>query len=63
MAFDEINASGGVMGYKIEAVVVRSGFQLAALRGEGAGLLTQDKVAAVFGCWTSVSQVRAGVRG
>ena len=32
MAVEEINAAGGVLGKKIEAVVVRSGEQLAALR-------------------------------
>jgi urea transport system substrate-binding protein len=34
----------------------RSRLQLAALRREGAPALTQDKVAVVFGCWTSVSR-------
>ena len=38
MTFDEINAKGGVMGYKIEAVGRRSGVELAAVRREGAQL-------------------------
>ena len=34
----------------------RSGVELAAVRREGAQLLEKDKVAVVFGCWTSVSR-------
>ncbi|MGZ5582764.1 MAG: urea ABC transporter substrate-binding protein, partial [Usitatibacter sp.] len=56
MAFDEINASGGVMGYKIEAVVVDPASNWPLFAEKARGLLTQDKVAAVFGCWTSVSR-------
>ena len=58
MAIDEINASGGVLGKQLEAVVVDPGLQLAAVRRKGAsGLLSQDKVSpSMFGCWTSVSR-------
>jgi urea transport system substrate-binding protein len=54
--FDEINAKGGVMGHKIEAVVVdpASNWPLFAEKAEQ--LLVKDKVAVVFGCWTSVSR-------
>jgi urea transport system substrate-binding protein len=54
--FDEINAKGGVMGHKIEPVVVdpASNWPLFAEKAEQ--LLVNDKVAVVFGCWTSVSR-------
>src|SRR5947199_4743997 len=56
MTFDEINAKGGVMGKKIEPVIVdpASNWPLFAEKAEQ--LLVQDKVAVVFGCWTSVSR-------
>jgi urea transport system substrate-binding protein len=56
MAFDEINAKGGVMGYRIEPVVVDPASNWPLFAEKARGLLTQDKVAAVFGCWTSVSR-------
>jgi urea transport system substrate-binding protein len=56
MAIDEINASGGVMGQKIEAVVVDPASNWPLFAEKARGLLTQDKVAVVFGCWTSVSR-------
>lgn len=58
--FDEINRAGGVKvagkKYIIEPVVVdpASNWPLFAEKGEQ--LLVQDKVAVVFGCWTSVSR-------
>jgi urea transport system substrate-binding protein len=56
MTFDEINASGGVMGKKIEPVVVDPASNWPLFAEKARGLITQDKVAAVFGCWTSVSR-------
>ncbi len=56
MAFEEINASGGVMGKKIEPVVVDPASNWPLFAEKARQLLTQDKVAAVFGCWTSVSR-------
>jgi urea transport system substrate-binding protein len=56
MTFDEINAKGGVMGYKIEAVVVDPASNWPLFAEKARGLLTQDKVAVTFGCWTSVSR-------
>ena len=54
--FDEINAKGGVLGKKIEPVIVdpASNWPLFAEKAEQ--LLVKDKVAVVFGCWTSVSR-------
>jgi urea transport system substrate-binding protein len=56
MTFDEINAKGGVMGYKIEAVIVDPASNWPLFAEKARQLITQDKVAAVFGCWTSVSR-------
>ena len=56
MAVDEINAKGGVMGYKVEAVVVDPASNWPLFAEKARQLLTQDKVAVVFGCWTSVSR-------
>src|SRR5258708_5373835 len=58
MAAEEINAGGGVLGKKIEAVVVDPASQFNTLFPEKAKeLLNEKKVAAVFGCWTSTSRV------
>jgi urea transport system substrate-binding protein len=56
MTIDEINASGGVMGKKLEAVVVDPASNWPLFAEKARGLLSQDKVAVVFGCWTSVSR-------
>jgi urea transport system substrate-binding protein len=56
MAIEEINAKGGVMGQKIEAVVVDPASNWPLFAEKARGLLTQDKAAVVFGCWTSVSR-------
>ena len=55
-AFDEINANGGVMGYKIEPVIVDGASNWPLFAEKAKQLLEQDKVAVVFGCWTSVSR-------
>src|SRR5437764_14602071 len=54
--FDEINASGGVMGKKIEPVVVDGASNWPLFAEKAKQLLEQDKVAVTFGCWTSVSR-------
>src|ERR1035437_4477393 len=56
MAIDSINAKGGVMGKKLEAVVVDPASNWPLFAEKARQLLTQDKVAVVFGCWTSVSR-------
>jgi urea transport system substrate-binding protein len=55
-AFDEINASGGIMGHKIEPVVVDGASNWPLFAEQSRLLLEQEKVAVVFGCWTSVSR-------
>jgi len=54
--FDEINANGGVMGKKIEPVVVDGASNWPLFAEKAKQLLEQDKVAVTFGCWTSVSR-------
>lgn len=54
--FDEINASGGVLGKKIEPVVVDGASNWPLFAEKAKQLLEQDKVSVTFGCWTSVSR-------
>jgi len=54
--FDEINKKGGVLGKKIEPVVADGASNWPLFAEKAKQLLEEDKVAAVFGCWTSVSR-------
>ncbi len=56
MAIEEINAKGGVLGKKLEPVVVDPASNWPLFAEKARQLLTQDKVAVTFGCWTSVSR-------
>jgi urea transport system substrate-binding protein len=56
MTIDEINSKGGVLGRKLEPVVVDPASNWPLFAEKARQLLTQDKVAVVFGCWTSVSR-------
>jgi urea transport system substrate-binding protein len=56
MTIDEINKSGGVMGKKLEPVVVDPASNWPLFAEKARQLLSKDKVAVVFGCWTSVSR-------
>jgi urea transport system substrate-binding protein len=56
MAIDDINAKGGVLGKKLEPVVVDPASNWPLFAEKTKQLLTQDKVAVIFGCWTSVSR-------
>lgn len=56
MAIEEINAKGGVMGKKLEPVVVDPASNWPLFAEKTKQLLGQDKVAVIFGCWTSVSR-------
>lgn len=55
-AFDEVNKSGGVLGKQIEPIVVDGASDWPLFAEKAKQLLEQDKVAVVFGCWTSVSR-------
>ena len=56
MLIDEQNKKGGVMGRKLEAVVVDPASNWPLFAEKARELITVQKVAAVFGCWTSVSR-------
>lgn len=56
MAIEEINAKGGVLGKKIEPVVEDGASDPAVFAEKAKKLIQQDKVATVFGCWTSASR-------
>src|SRR2546430_16730375 len=65
MTIDEINAKGGVLGKKLEPVIVDPASNWPLFAEKARQLLTKDNVAAGFGCWTSVSRkpVLPRVRG
>ena len=54
--FNEINEKGGVMGKKIEPVVVDGASNWPLFAEKAKQLLEQEKTAVTFGCWTSVSR-------
>ena len=56
MLIDEQNKKGGLLGKQLEAVVVDPASNWPLFAEKARELLTKDKVAAVFGCWTSVSR-------
>jgi urea transport system substrate-binding protein len=56
MAIEEINASGGVMGRKIEAVIEDGASDWPTFAEKTKKLLQRDKVAAIVGCYTSASR-------
>ncbi|WP_046862298.1 urea ABC transporter substrate-binding protein [Microvirga massiliensis] len=56
MLIDEQNKKGGLLGRKLEAVVVDPASNWPLFAEKARELISKDKVAAVFGCWTSVSR-------
>lgn len=56
MMVDELNKKGGLLGKKVEAVVVDPASNWPLFAEKARELLEKDKVAVVFGCWTSVSR-------
>jgi urea transport system substrate-binding protein len=56
MLIDEQNKKGGVLGKKLEAVVVDPASNWPLFAEKARELIAKDKVVAVFGCWTSVSR-------
>jgi len=56
MQIDELNAHGGLLGKKVEAVVVDPASNWPLFAEKARELISKDHVAAVFGCWTSVSR-------
>ncbi|MET7243933.1 urea ABC transporter substrate-binding protein [Methylobacterium sp. EM32] len=56
MLIEEQNKKGGVLGKKLEAVVVDPASNWPLFAEKARELIAKDKVSAVFGCWTSVSR-------
>jgi urea transport system substrate-binding protein len=56
MLIEEQNKKGGLLGKKLEAVVVDPASNWPLFAEKARELITKDKVAVVFGCWTSVSR-------
>ena len=56
MLVDEQNKKCGVLGKKIEAVVVDPASNWPLFAEKARELISKDKVSAIFGCWTSVSR-------
>src|SRR5690348_8416008 len=56
MMIDQQNKKGGLLGKKLEAVVVDPASNWPLFAEKAGQLLEKDKVTVVFGCWTSVSR-------
>ncbi len=56
MLIEEQNKKGGLLGKKLEPVVVDPASNWPLFAEKARELISQNKVAAVFGCWTSVSR-------
>ncbi|MBS0643517.1 MAG: urea ABC transporter substrate-binding protein [Acetobacteraceae bacterium] len=56
MLIEQQNAKGGLLGKKLEAVVVDPASNWPLFAEKARQLISVDKCAAVFGCWTSVSR-------
>ena len=56
LAIEQINAMGGVLGRQIEIIQEDGASDWPTFAEKARKLLVQDKVAAVFGCWTSASR-------
>ncbi|MFI9526116.1 urea ABC transporter substrate-binding protein [Micromonospora rosaria] len=56
LAVEEINAAGGVLGKKIQPVSEDGASDWPTFAEKAEKLISQDRVAAVFGCWTSASR-------
>lgn len=56
LAIEQINAMGGVLGRKIKVIVEDGASDWPTFAEKAKKLLVNDKVASVFGCWTSASR-------
>jgi len=56
MTLEAFNAKGGILGRRLEPVIVDPASNWPLFAEKARQLITQDKVSAVFGCWTSVSR-------
>lgn len=56
LAIEEINAAGGVLGKQIEPIKEDGASDWPTFAEKARKLIDQDKVATIFGCWTSASR-------
>jgi urea transport system substrate-binding protein len=56
LAISEINAAGGVLGKQLEPVIEDGASDWPTFAEKAGKLLNEDKVAVIFGCWTSASR-------
>jgi urea transport system substrate-binding protein len=56
LAIEEVNAAGGVMGRQLKPVVLNGNSDPEEFAKQAERLLTEEKAAVVFGCWTSASR-------
>ena len=56
LAIKELNASGGVLGHRIEAIQENGNSDAETFALKASKLITEDKVVSLFGCWTSDSR-------
>ena len=56
LALEEINKSGGILGRKVQAIVVDTHSTVPEFAIEAERLITEEQVSVLFGCWTSASR-------
>jgi urea transport system substrate-binding protein len=56
MLIDDQNRNGGLLGKKLEAVVADPASDWGSFAEKASDMLVKEKVAVVFGCWTSLSR-------
>jgi urea transport system substrate-binding protein len=56
LALDEVNAEGGVLGKRVEPVIADGESDAATFARQAERLIRGERVAAIFGCWTSASR-------
>ena len=56
LAIEDINAHGGLLGRKIEPVVVDGKSEDEVFAKQAEHLIVDEKVSVIFGCWTSASR-------
>ncbi|MEA5549847.1 urea ABC transporter substrate-binding protein [Anabaena cylindrica UHCC 0172] len=56
LAIEEINAQGGILGRKIQPIIVDGQSNWNTFAKQAKNLITKEKVVTVFGCWTSASR-------
>ncbi|MBW4612430.1 MAG: urea ABC transporter substrate-binding protein [Desmonostoc vinosum HA7617-LM4] len=56
LAIEEINKKGGILGKKIQPIIVDGKSDWGTFAQQAEKLITQEKVVTVFGCWTSASR-------